>query len=135
MLFSFFVFPFYSGVRTLRELFSARRPFLDTSMMEDYFYVVTFTMLFGRQIVLLIGITGWILGTFFAKKFFQNPLLSLSAGFLCFIIAYWLSSFFVYLIQTLAYMSTNIRKVLITLDKQQREKEKEKEDISEKIVH
>lgn len=133
MILSFFAYPFYSLFFTIKSLFERPKPFIDTSMMEDYFYVVTFTMNFGKYITAVSGILGWALGTYIMKKYGGTPLMNLSVGLLSFVLSYWFASLFIYFVQSVAYISTSIRKISMRLEKLSR-KDMFDDDLT-KIVH
>lgn len=133
MILSFFAYPFYSLYFTIKGIFERPKPFIDKSMMEDYFYVVTFTMNFGKYITAVIGVLGWVLGTYIMKKYGGTPLMNFFVGFLCFVLSYWFASLFIYFVQSVAYISTSIRKISVRLEKLSR-KDIFDDDFT-KIVH
>jgi hypothetical protein len=102
-------------------------------MMEDYFYVVTFTMNFGKYLTAVTGILGGVIGFYLMKKNGGSLLQNYLVAFLSFILTYWFISAFIFFIQAVAYISTNIRKISVRVERLSK-KDFADDDIT-KIVH
>ena len=87
----------------------------------------------GKYITAVIGVLGWVLGTYIMKKYGGTPLMNFFVGFLCFVLSYWFASLFIYFVQSVAYISTSIRKISVRLEKLSR-KDIFDDDFT-KIVH
>jgi len=133
MILSFLAYPFYSLFFTIKSLFERPRIFIDKSMMEDYFYVVTFTMNFGKYLTAVTGILGGVIGFYLMKKNGGSPLQNYLVAFLSFILTYWFISAFIFFIQAAAYISTNIRKISVRVERLSK-KDFADDDIT-KVVH
>lgn len=131
MIISFLIYPFYSSMITIRELFREKRTRIDLEAMQDSFYMMNFFMLFSRYIILLTSITACVLAIYISRKLIGNPILNFLSGISSFIIVYWVTSVLVFCVQVISWISTTVRKVLKEVEMMS----KRTEDEIKKIVH
>lgn len=131
MIISFLIYPFYSSMITIKELFKEKRTRIDLEAMQDSFYMMNFFMLFSRYIILLTSVAACVLAIYISKKFLGNPILNFALGISLFIIAYWITSVLVFCVQVISWISTTVRKVLKEVELMS----KRTEDEIKKIVH
>lgn len=109
MIISFFLYPFYSFFYTILRLFRFKY-FFSFHLMRDFLFVMTFIMLFGD---LFIAFASFLLSVFVPYLLWKflgfSNLLAFSAGLITFMISYWFFSFVVYIVQTLALLSSHLK--------------------------
>jgi hypothetical protein len=78
--------------------------------MRDFLFVMTFVMLFGDLFIAFASFSLAVSVPYLLSKFlgFSN-LLAFSVGLITFIISYWFFSFVVYIVQTLALLSSHLK--------------------------
>jgi hypothetical protein len=116
MIFSLFVYPFYSIWKTLLSSFKDKAKF-SVYGMEDHTYIMSFSVLFGKYFVVFSSILNTAGLTFILKVFAQPPIWLLAMfSFFAFITLYWIFSGVVYFLELLYYISSTTRKVLEKVD-------------------
>lgn len=109
MIISFLLYPFYSFFYTILKLFKFKYLF-SFQLMRDFLFVMTFVMVFGDLFIAFASFLLAVSVPYLLWKFlgFSN-LLSFSVGLITFIISYWFFSFVVYIVQSLALLSSHLK--------------------------
>lgn len=131
MIISFIIYPFYSSAITLRDLIREKWKGIDFGGMQDSFYVMSFFMIFSKYIILFSSVLVAFIATYISKEMFQSPTVNFLVGLSFFIITYWIVSVVVFLVQTVSWLSTTIRKVSKDVEHISRRSDEE----IKKIVH
>lgn len=113
MIISFIVYPFYSLIKSVRDIFKVPKPFVNFNAMDDHFYVVSYFLDFSRILPSFLGILSGIAIYLLVNKYFQGlqEPYKIAISFVTFIAIFWIISIISYLIQSLIYISNTVKRI------------------------